>query len=151
MNEDGRLSEAHSRAGWIGHVLNHSGSPADRRNQYRFLVWAFAWALSFVAASWVLDESRFEGFAAWAVAGGPSLLALAALVAYLRFLREADELIQRVQLDALALGFAVGLLLALGYPLLEQAGAPRFGVYDLAVAMMVAFGGGQLLAIRRYR
>jgi predicted membrane-bound spermidine synthase len=138
---------------WWQHVLEHSGSESDRRNQYRFLRWAAAWAVSFVGASWLLRAADvgLDGWTVWAVAVAPNLLAVAAGAAYVRFLREADELIRRIQLEALAIGFATALFVGLGYALLEHAGAPELGVGNLTVVMMVAFALGGLVGLKRYR
>ena len=56
--------------------------------------------------------------AAWSVAILPDALGIGALLAYVRFLQRADELMQRIQLEGLALGFGVGVVFATGYQLL---------------------------------
>jgi hypothetical protein len=138
---------------WWQHVLQHSGTEADRRNQYRFLLWTAAWGVSFLGATWLLRASdvRLDGWAVWTVAIAPNVLAVVAGATYVRFLREADELIRKIQLEALAIGFAAALLIGIGSTLLERAGAPEVGVGDLTVIMMVAFALGQLIGLQRYR
>ncbi len=138
--------------GWRQVIMNHHGTKTDRRNQYRFLAWCLAWAVSFVAATWILRPAPgVEGAGAWALAIGPSLLGAGALLAYLRFLRQADELLRRIQLEGLALGFAVGLIFTLGYQLLERVGAPSLPAGVTAVVMLVAWAGGEIAATMRYR
>lgn len=143
----------HDRAGLWAHVLEQSGTESDRRNQYRFLLWTAAWAVSFLGATWLLRASDvgLGGWAVWAVAVAPNVLAVAAGASYVRFVREADELIRRMQLEALAIGFAAALFIGIGYTLLEHAGAPEVGVGDLTVVMMIAFALGQLIGLKRYR
>jgi predicted membrane-bound spermidine synthase len=143
----------HDRTGLWAHVLEQSGTESDRRNQYRFLVWTAAWGASFLGATWLLRASDvgLHGWAVWAVAVAPNVLAVAAGATYVRFLREADELIRKIQLEALAIGFAAALFIGIGYALLEHAGAPEVGVGDLTVVMMVAFALGQLIGLKRYR
>ncbi len=136
---------------WWAIIKACSGTAADRRNQYWFLGWMFAWAVSFVAATWALVGLEPDGAAAWLVAAGPNVFSVAALLAYLRFLRMADELLRQIQLEGLALGFGAGVLFAVGYQLLVLAGAPQAQLSDLAGVMMVAWAVGQLLATRRYR
>ncbi len=125
--------------------------PMAWADQREFLGWTFAWALSFVAASWALRADLIEGPPAWAVALLPDVIGIAALLAYVRFLHRADELMQRIQLEGLALGFGAGVIFATGYHLLERAGAPRLGISDPVIVMMVTWAVGQLLALWRYR
>ena len=51
-------SETRQRSFWQV-IKDCSGTELDRRNQYRFTAWTFAWALSYVAASWSL-KADFE-------------------------------------------------------------------------------------------
>ena len=156
MNSDNEtttdvLDSDANRMSWWAIIKACSGTAADRRNQYWFLGWMFAWAVSFVAATWALVGLEPDGAAAWLIAAGPNVFSVAALLAYLRFLRMADELLRQIQLEGLALGFGAGALFAVGYQLLELAGAPQAQLSDLAGVMMVAWAAGQLLATRRYR
>ena len=91
-----------------------------------------------------------QGPAKWAVALAPNVLGITLLFSYLHMLREMDELVRRIQLEGLALGFGVGVIFATGYQLLERAGAPEWG-NEPVVIMMIAWIVGQLIAIRRYR
>ncbi len=63
----------------------------------------------------------------------------------------ADELLRKIQLEGLALGFGAGVIFAMSYQLLERAGAPQLQVSDTVVVMMVGWAVGQLLGLRRYR
>ncbi len=124
----------------------------DRRNSNRFALWTLAWAVSFIAASSALKHlPGLPSAAAWAIAAAPSLLGVTAILAYLRFLRQADELQRRIQLEGLAFGFGVGAVFAIGYQLFELAGAPRFSLTDGALVMFLSWTLGQFLAQRRYR
>lgn len=135
---------------WVKGCMT-AGSRNDRRNSLRYVSWMLAWGLTFLLATWALKTNVVAGSLKWAVAIVPDLFALAALFAYLRFLREADELTQKIQLDGLALGFGVGVIFAVSYQLLERAGAPQLTVSDTAAVMMVAWAIGQLIAQFRYR
>ena len=110
-----------------------------------------AWAVAFVGASWFLrDDPAVSAATRWVVALAPNLLALAVVLVYLRFLRTADELVRRIQMEGLAFGFGVGAVLAMGYQLLERAGAPDLSFSDLAGVMMFAFVVGVARANRQY-
>ena len=129
-----------------------SGTAADRRNQYWFVAWTFAWALTFVVASWVLKNHREAvGVGGWALALLPNIFAIGAMLAYLKFLRNADELLRRIQLEGLAIGFGTGIIFAIGYQLLERAGAPALAVDDFMLVLCGGWVAGQLTATWRYR
>lgn len=133
-------------------ICASSGTAADRRNQYWFVAWTFAWALTFVAANWVLkNHGDALGIGGWAVAVLPNVFAIGAMLAYLKFLRHADELLRRIQLEGLAIGFGAGIIFAVGYRLLEQAGAPMLGMDDVMLVLCGGWVAGQLTATWRYR
>ena len=79
----------------------------------------------------------------WLVAALPLVIAAGALWFWLRYLREADELQRRIQLNAVAFGFGVTFFWITSYSALIAAGAPRleqnlhmvpgFGAYLLAL------------------
>ena len=73
------------------------------------------------------------------------------MLAYLKFLREADELARKIQFDGIAFAFGVGILLTVGYQMFEWAGAPVLELSTVATIMLVAFSVGQINAMRRYR
>ncbi len=140
------------RRSWWKLIKSCSGTELDRRNQYRFIAWLMAWAVSFLAATWTLQANLgLSSPVSWLVAVAPNVFGIGALFAYLRFLRMADELLRKIQLEGLALGFGAGVVFAVGYQLLDRAGAPQLQVSDPVVVMMVGWALGQLLGMRRYR
>lgn len=140
--------------GWWQRVRECEGalSARDRRNSNRFVAWMAVWAASFVAAALVLERGLVpQGVASWGVALAPTALGVGALLAYVHFLRRADELVRKVQLEGLAVGFGVGVVFSMGYRLLERAGAPTLDTSDPVLVMLVAWSVGQLVAWKRYR
>lgn len=128
------------------------GTRKDRQNQYRFVAWMAAWGVSFVGGIWLLENlAGMHRALVWSIALLPNLFAIAALFAYLRFLREADELVRRIQLEGLAVGFGVGAIYAMGYFLFERIGAPILGADDIVFAMMMGWVFGQFVGTWRYR
>ena len=142
-----QIEETESKT-WLGRVHGYLHSPGD---SYQLLGWALAWAIAFVGASWFLrSDPAISAGAVWVVALAPNLLALGVVIVYLRFLRNADELVRRIQLEGLAFGFGVGAVFSMGYQLLERAGAPDLSFSDLAGVMMFAFVVGVVRANRQY-
>jgi len=140
------------RAGIWQAVKACSGTAADRRNQYRFVAWLFGWGVTFVGASWLLQNNENIGQAlAWSIAILPNLFSVAALFAYLKFLREADELVRRIQLEGLAFGFGAGVIFAMACFTLEHVGVPKLTGDRTIFVMMMGWVIGQLAATWRYR
>lgn len=126
-------------------------SRRDHRNAIAFNWWLFAWVGSWVGATMLIKNGVVPaGTAAVATALAPNLLGLGAVWAQLRFLRETDELVRRIHIEALAWGFAAGSLFAIGGRLLERAGAVSLDVADTVVVMFVAWSIGVIVGTRRY-
>jgi hypothetical protein len=127
-------------------------TPEDRRNQLRVL-WALAvWAVCFVGGSLLIKrELVTPGPVGWLIALLPMVAGLFVLLAYGRFLRQADELQRLIQLQALALGFGGGWLAMTGYRLFERIGAPAAESGDYILVMALCYAVGSLLGWRRYR
>lgn len=140
-----------NRKTWWESIRACSGTAADRRNQRRFAAWMLGWSVAIVGALRILRTSELGGVVVWLVALAPSLLALMALGAFLRFLREADELVRRIQMEGLAIGFGVGLIVAVGYAPFQVAGGAQIDALDAVVPMMLGWVAGQLIATWRYR
>ena len=81
----------------------------------------------------------------------PLIPAAFALRAYLRFLSRMDELGQRIQLEALAIGFGAAGMLTFAYGFLEHAGFPRLSYVWVFPLMIALWGIGGAIATRRYR
>lgn len=127
-------------------------TPRDRRNQTRMLVTLAVWAVCFVGASYsIKHELLTDGILAWLVAAAPTVVGLFVLLAYARFLREADELQRLIQLQALALGFGAGWLAISGYPIFERLGAPAADPGDFIFVMAIFYSLGSVAGVWRYR
>ena len=73
------------------------------------------------------------------------------IITYMRFLKELDELQQRIQLNALALGMGIGLVGCFTYSLMLLSGF--VGGPDVQVVTMMMIGGyvaGLLISRVRY-
>lgn len=127
-------------------------TPRDRRNLRRLAWLAAAWAVSFVGGTQLLEHGLAPPAPlSWGLALLPTVLALFALLAFVRYLREADELQRTLHLQALALGFGGGWLAVAGYRLFELLGAPLLDRGDVLLVMAVLYSVSVLLLRRRYR
>ena len=128
------------------------GTAVDRENNRRFTYWCVAWAFAIIAATWIVETMEaLPAPVAWAVALSPNVFAFFALLAYLRFLRMTDELQRRIQLEGLAIGFGVGWIFAIGYLVLQSAGAPELQATTMILVMTAGWIFGNIRAIRHYR
>ena len=128
-----------------------SSPQRDRRNQRRVLLWALVWGFSFIAVTLGTTEEWWPFGVILAGVIGNSLLGIATAVAYRRFLKDTDELRRKIEVEALALAYAVGAVGGLSYWLLMVSGAlPGWGFAYIFAAMMVAHSVGVLIGRRKY-
>lgn len=123
----------------------------DRRNQRRVIAWSLAWTLCWLAAALAIDNGWWDARAAGVAAAVLSvLLGTALLLAYWRFLREADELRRKIEVEALALAFGVGLVGGMAYWLLGESGiVAEAEILHVLVLMIVTHSVGILVGFRR--
>lgn len=113
---------------------------------------ALVWMISFIGVGQVMrSELLGSGPAMWGVAALPAVTGILMLLAYERYLRVSDELQRRILLEALALGFGVGIVALCGYPVLERAGAPSVPTEVYVVPMALFYLIGYAIGCGRYR
>ena len=133
-------------------IKNCSGTEIDQRNGNRFAAWCLAWAVCYVGASMTLKgDFDLSTPLVWLLVAIPNLLSLVAVFSYMRFLRMADELLRKIQLEGLAMGFAAGVILVTGYQLFEAAGARELQTDHIIIVMMFSWVAGQMHGMWRYR
>lgn len=128
------------------------GTEQDRRNQRLVIAWGLPWSASFACVFVALAKG-------WLPEGTPALIAIAlslalglgTAAAYRRSLREADELRRKIELDAMALAFGVGLVGGATYQLLEGAGVVADAQFiHVWIAMMLTYAIAIHFGYRRY-
>jgi hypothetical protein len=126
-------------------------TPRDLANQRRFNLWLAAAAVAYIGASAAVRwRASLPGPVPWLAIGGGVLLVLAAMRSYRTFLRDADELLRKVQTEALGLGFGAGALAAFFSPLVDRLAGLEMAAFSPALVMMVAWSAGAWLGTRRY-
>lgn len=124
----------------------------DARNLRVFNFWLLAGMLCFAAATILLARKILTpGPLAWALTILTIVLITVALRAYIVFLRGADELLRKIQLEALSLSFGAVAIFMLGWRLFERLGAPKLDVDDPFLVMTLVWALGQWYGFRRYR
>jgi len=129
-----------------------SGTRQDQRNSIRFTLWLLAWAITNVGAHWTLKSDMVLPTPwAWLLAVAPIVIMIVAVFSYMHFLNNADELLRKIQLQGLAMGFGAGVVFVTGYQLLEAAGAREMQTDHLLLIMMFSWVAGQLHGVWHYR
>ncbi len=125
----------------------------ERRNHHRVVRWALAWVGAWLVFNIGIRRDWLPGgipaVAATLLTAG---LGLGMMLAYRRFLREADELRRKIELDALALAVGVGLVGGVSYWLLQRSGTVAYAdVFDVTV-LLICFSHavGVFLGYRRH-
>ena len=118
-------------------------------------VWSLAWALAFLGANLAITREWIEGgLLTWAAIALVAALSIGWVRSYGLFLRAADELMRKIQLDALAVAVGSGFVIGFALILFESAGLTDARVDYVLVGMVVAyiatvvsgltrFGGGE--------
>lgn len=127
------------------------GSKRDRANQRRILLWSFLWGVSFVAVTQAIRKEWLPFGVTLVGVVVTALLGVATILAHHRFLRETDELRRKIEVEALALAYGIGVVGGLTYWQLVVAGiAPATGYSYVFVAMILVHPVGVLIGHRRY-
>jgi hypothetical protein len=126
-------------------------TPRDSRQQGRANRWilaaSFAYAVATAGHRW---HSRLPAPLPWILTAIAALLILYATRFYVLFLRGADELLRKIQIEALAVGFGAGAVWSMLYPLLTGLQGADLGAQATTTVMMFGWGIASCLGTRRY-
>ena len=125
-------------------------TPRDTHNFRVFTAWMTAAMFTFGTATIVLDGALVPAAAGWSLTAATAVLMVLTMRSYILFLRQADELLRKVHLEALAFAFGAGLVSMMVWRLCERLGAPKLDVNDAALVMILTWTAGQYLGARRY-
>src|SRR5687768_4924656 len=100
-------------------------TPRDLRNYHVFIGWMMGGMFAFAATTLLIDGRVVPPVVAWALTGITAFVMVMSMCSYMLFLRQADELLRKVHLDALAFAFGTGVVVMMTYRLCERLGAPK--------------------------
>ena len=123
-----------------------------RRNGIAFAVWVILFGASFTAGHWFSDSTDLPltGLAGVAYSLLPLVPGFMAFRAYLRFYREADEMMRKIQTDAIAFAFGVVVLFWGAIQLPEHVWLPKVKADLVMSVMLVSFSLSMIVgSIRR--
>lgn len=137
---------------WQAALMIRGQTKAEQRNIRSVWIWCLVWVAGFWAVSTALEASpQLLGSFTWSLAIIPIVLSIPALLANIRFIREADEFMQKVQLHGIAIGFAAGFVFCLGYYVLERVGAPHLPMLFAIAPLGLGWAIGSFIVAYRHR
>src|ERR1044072_7891919 len=123
----------------------------DRRNVRRYNGWMLGWMVAWAGVLLLIRKAGLSGPLGWALAALTAVPGLVGIRAYIRLLREGDELLRKIQLEALAIAFGVGVLFMMTWRLFERLGGYELDLNDPVMVMFVVWAAAQWWNARRYR
>lgn len=126
-------------------------TPRDAGNVRTFSRWFIAAITGFITTTILLSGKFLEpGPVAWALTAVTIALLGMMVRSYVLFIREADELLRKIQLEALAISFGATVVFMMGYRLCERLGAPKLDVNDPMMVAAIMFAVWQWVGAQRY-
>jgi len=155
MNTPGKLSSETigNGGGFLRKLIRCSQGmrELDRRNVRRANYWLLGWMVVFVATSYTLKSGVLgHGLLAWLAIVPSTALGLVAIMMFIRYLREADELLRKIQLEAIALGFGAGVLATFTGSLVSRLLEKSLDGGDILLVMVAVYVLGVIVGTRRY-
>lgn len=126
--------------------MDHARRQYSKRMTLAFLAYAVL-----VALSVSLTEAFPDSIWRYPLAVIPMAPFIYGIAAYVRYLREVDELERRMALEALAIAFGATAAITFGYGFLEHAGLPHINWWWVWPVMGVSWILAGLHTKRRYR
>lgn len=150
---DSRLQTAcHPKKTSTLDISNERLHDVDHKSQRQFILWTAAWVVPFVGVSLAMRNDWITNDALAVVAiVGVTILGLGTLLAFRQFLNNTDELMRKIQLDALALAVGAGVVSSFSLSLLERAKIVADAEPTTVVLVMsVAYVVGVVAGLRRF-
>ena len=128
------------------------GTKRDRRNQRKIILWMLAWMVPWLTLTLGIKKEWFSfGPIAMIALVVITLMGVKMLFSYHHFLREADELRRKIELDALAIAVGISVVSSFSYATLERAGVVgETDILSLMMIMMASYSISVVIGLWRY-
>lgn len=128
-----------------------NASPVERRARIAVTAWSLAWVVAFLVTDAAIDRAWVQGEAAVVtLTAGVALVGVVWLRSYARFIRRTDELMRKIQLDAMALAIGAGFVSGFTLILLDAAGIVDGRLGHVLTAMVAAYVGTVAIGLARF-
>jgi hypothetical protein len=140
-----------------GDIMKTSESPYQsraRRSTLNLFLWAAIWVASFAIATFgpkfIWDKAAPITWVACAVT---ILIGIGAIIAHRNQIRDQDELLQRVTLQAFAITVGAVIIIGCPYTILQanRLVPSELGIPTLMVVISVTYLTSMLIGLKRYR
>jgi apolipoprotein N-acyltransferase len=129
--------------------------PSRRQREQRAkrgsTVASLLWALALMGTTFLAKREGIPSAVVLAAVILTALAGVATIVAHFRYLRQTDELRRKIELEALALAFGIGVVGGMSWWLLVVSGVGKgTDLGFVFVAMLLLYSAGILVGCRRY-
>jgi hypothetical protein len=127
--------------------------PTHKKASKRTVVSAAVWAVTYLISVYILKHTSLAKPVALSIAVVPIVLFAVFIYCYITGIAALDEVKQRIQFEAVALGFALGLLMLMVLFLLDMAQVlsyDYFGYVHLVLYFIFFYYVGFFIAKRKY-
>lgn len=117
---------------------------------HKYILFSLAWALGYCFISLATSLQLLKDPAVTGLLmGGMVLLAIRIIKSYLGVFEKLDEMLKRIQLEGLSIGFGISFLTILAYAPFHKIGAPTLNIDFMIVIFSVSMAIGIFIANRR--
>ena len=124
---------------------------AVRQYVREFGIAMVAYVVAVIVSITIIENSPVSALWRVPLALLPVIPAIFGVIAYMRFVRQMDELQRRIQFEGIAFSFGVAGILTFSYGFLENIGFPHISLMWIFPFMIVLWGIGLAIAARRYQ
>ena len=145
-------SSTNGASWWQAALMIRGQTKVEQRNIRSVWFWCSVWVAGVFAAA--IAHKAFPQLRSpfvWLLALVPIGLSFPLVLANVRFIREADEFMRKVQLEGIAIGFAASFVFCLGYQALEHLGAPRLSMGVAAAPLGLGWAIASFIVAYRHR
>lgn len=114
-------------------------------------MWSLIWVGAFLAGDFLIDGGSVQDstvIVAITVLAG--MLGVGWVRAYVRFIRQADELMRKIQLDAMAVALGAGFVVGFSLIMLGDAGLIEARISHVLVCMAAVYMLAVIIGLRRF-
>ncbi|MEX0601354.1 MAG: hypothetical protein WD205_11960 [Rhodothermales bacterium] len=138
----------------MSRIQSSDRSARTRHDLFRLAFWTAGWVLTMAVATFG-PEFMWSGNTILTVVGIALNLAVGVgmIVANMRHVQELDEMMQRVQLEAMGIALGIGIVGGLSYSLLDVTNliGSDAEIAHLVILISIAYVTTLVVAMRRYR
>lgn len=120
------------------------------RLSLNYMFWCLVWAVCIMVSDYTIEANMLPDLLIWPMLLLPVVLTPFVFYQYYQYYRGVDELTRKIQSDALAIGFAIGMLVLVLYMSLANIGVEEPGANETFAIFAIASMIGQVVRTVAY-